>query len=100
MRSSKLCSPPYDQGNYYQVQDTNFWPHHKRYMARGYGKGIVEISTRLVGDRRYTNTVQFMDIEEIAHIPKGNVITYAHIVVNYGLQKEDKIMSGSQREKI
>ena len=33
------------------------------------------------GDTKGTNTVEFMDHEEIKAIPKGKVVTYARIVV-------------------
>ena len=41
------------------------------------------------GDTKGTNTVEFMDHEEIKAIPKGKVVTYARIVVDYREQKED-----------
>ena len=36
-----------------------------------------------------TNTVEFMTHDEIARIPKGKVVTYARIVVDFRPQKED-----------
>ena len=40
-------------------------------------------------DTKGTNTVEFMDHDEIAKIPKGKVVTYARIVVDYRPQKSD-----------
>ena len=41
------------------------------------------------GDTKGTSTVQFMSHEEIAKIPKGKVVTYARIVVDFRPQKSD-----------
>ena len=38
-------------------------------------------------DTKGTNTVEFMDLEEITQIPKGKIVTYARIVVDYRPQK-------------
>ena len=34
-------------------------------------------------DTKGTNTVDFIDLEEITQIPKGKIVTYARIVVDY-----------------
>ena len=36
-----------------------------------------------------TNTIEFMSHDEIAKIPRGKVVTYARIVVDFRPQKED-----------
>ena len=41
-------------------------------------------------ERKGPNTVEFMDSEEITQIPKGKIVTYARIVVDYRPQKKDK----------
>ena len=41
------------------------------------------------GPTKGTNTIEFMSHEEIARIPKGKVVTYARIVVDFQPQKED-----------
>ena len=41
-------------------------------------------------DTKGTNSVDFMDLEEITQIPKGKIVTYARIVVDYRPQKKDK----------
>ena len=41
------------------------------------------------GTTKETNTIEFMSHEEIARIPKGKVVTYARIVVDFCPQKED-----------
>ena len=40
-------------------------------------------------DTKGTNTIEFMSHEEIAKIPKGKIVTYARIVVDFRPQKED-----------
>ena len=40
-------------------------------------------------DTKGTNTVKFMNLEEIANIPEDRTVTYARIVVDYRPQKED-----------
>ena len=40
-------------------------------------------------DTKGTNTVKFMNPEEIANIPEDCTVTYAQIGVNYCPQKED-----------
>ena len=40
-------------------------------------------------DTKGTNTIEFMSHDEIAAIPKGKVVTYARIVVDFRPQKED-----------
>ena len=55
-------------------------------------KGMAKELGRLAQgheDEKGTNTVQFMDLEEIAQIPKGKIVTYANIVVDYRPQKKD-----------
>ena len=46
-------------------------------------------------DTKGTNTMQLMDLDEITQIPRGKVVTYARIVVDYCPQKVDKIASES-----
>ena len=41
------------------------------------------------GTMKGTNTIEFMSLDKIARIPKGKVVTYARIVVNFRPQKED-----------
>ena len=41
------------------------------------------------GDVEGTNTIRFMDLDEIKNIPKDRVVTYARIVVDYREQKKD-----------
>ena len=55
-------------------------------------KGMAKELGRLAlgyGDEKVTNTVQFMDLDEIANISKGKNVTYANIVVDYCPQKKD-----------
>ena len=40
-------------------------------------------------DTKGTNTIKFMTLEEIKHIPKDRVVTYARIVPDYRPQKKD-----------
>ena len=40
-------------------------------------------------DSKGTNTIEFIDLDKIANIPKGKVVTYARIVVDYRPQKKD-----------
>ena len=40
--------------------------------------------------QKNTNTVEFMDFEEITQIRKGKMVTYARIVVDYRPQKKTK----------
>ena len=35
------------------------------------------------GTTKGTNTIEFMSLDEIARIPKGKVVTYARIVVDF-----------------
>ena len=41
------------------------------------------------GDTKGTNTIRFMNLEEIKKIPRDRVVTYARIVVDYRTQKTD-----------
>ena len=51
-------------------------------LAQGYGeKGADDYV-------KGTNTVLFMDLDEIKTIPKEQVVTYARIVVDYRPQKK------------
>jgi hypothetical protein len=55
-------------------------------LSQGYGeKGTDEYV-------KVTNTVLFMDLDEIKTIPKDQVVTYARIVVDYRPQKRTQIM--------
>ncbi len=40
-------------------------------------------------DTKSTNTIKFMTLEEIKHIPKDQVVIYARIVPDYRPQKKD-----------
>ena len=42
-------------------------------------------------DTKGTSTEEFMDLEEITQIPKGKIVTYARIAVDYRPQKKMKI---------
>ena len=39
-------------------------------------------------DTKGTDTVELMDSDKIAKIPKGKIVTYARIVVDYRPQKK------------
>ena len=41
-------------------------------------------------DTKGTNRIELMDLDEIVNIPKGKVVTYARIVVDYRPQKKTK----------
>jgi hypothetical protein len=41
------------------------------------------------GITKATNTIFFLSHDEICHIPKDQTVTYARIVINHRLQKED-----------
>ena len=41
------------------------------------------------GDTKGTDTIRFLALDEIQHIPKDRTVTYARIVVDYRPQKTD-----------
>ena len=41
-------------------------------------------------DTKGTNTIEFMDLDESANIPKAKIVTYGCIVVDYCPQKKNK----------
>ena len=41
------------------------------------------------GDTKGTETMRFLDLDEIKQIPNNRVVTYARIVVDYRPQKKD-----------
>ena len=51
-------------------------------------------------DTKGTDTVEFMDLEEITQFPIGKIVTYARIVVDYRPQKEIQIACELQLGKI
>ena len=55
-------------------------------LAHGYGKEGADDYVK------GTNTVLFMDLDEIKTIPRDQVVTYARIVVDYRPQKKIQIV--------
>ena len=53
-------------------------------LAQGHGKEGADYYVK------GTNTVLFMDFDEIKTIPRDQVVTYARIVVDYRPQKRSK----------
>ena len=52
-------------------------------------KELGRLSQGYKGHTEGTNTINFMDIDQIRQIPKDRTITYARIVVDYRPQKQD-----------
>ena len=50
-------------------------------------------------ETKVTNTVKFIDTEEISHISKEQVVIYAQIVIDYCPQKEDNKMCQNHNAK-
>ena len=60
---------------------------------------VIGIAQYFSNNTKGTNTIELLDLDEIARIPKGKIVMYAHIVVDSWPKRKTQIRSATPRGK-